>query len=252
MAGRAEQVGTGEHAVLCLSGWFGSSNAWAPMQPYVDRSRFSYHFPDYRGYGARRGEQGEHSIAEAAADVLAFADSHGLGRFSLLGHSMGGSVMQRVLAEAPNRVLAMVGVSPVPASGVPFDEDSWALFCGAADSENNRRAILDLTTGNRLTGVWLDAMVRHSLEHSDRDAFADYLQAWACTDFHDAIKGNTTPVRVIVGEHDPALGAEPMRQTFLQWYPNAELVVFGNAGHYAIDETPIALVSSVEDFLGAQ
>lgn len=250
MATQTHQVGTGEHAVICLSGWFGSSAAWAPIQSYVDGSRFSYHFPDYRGYGIRVGQGGEHSIAEAARDVLAFVDSLGLRRFSLLGHSMGGSVMQQVFADAPDRVRAMVGVSPVPASGVPFDEDSWALFSGAADSRDNRRAILDLTTGNRLSGVWLDAMVRHSLEQSDRAAFADYLHAWARTDFHDAIKGSTIPIRVIVGEHDPALGADTMRQTFLQWYPNAELVVFANAGHYAIDETPVALITSVEEFLG--
>lgn len=249
MASEIQRVGNGDHAVFCLHGWFGSSGAWGSIQRHLDGSAFSYYFPDYRGYGARRSVAGKHSIAEAAADVLALADEVGAQRFSLLGHSMGGSVMQRVYADAPDRVRAMVGVSPVPASGAPFDEQSWQLFTGAADNPANRRAIIDFTTGNRLTGVWLDAMVRHSLEESDPAAFGEYLHAWANTDFHTEIEGSVVPTQVIVGEHDPALGAELMEQTFTRYYPNCELVTFGSAGHYAPDETPLALVSTAEKFL---
>ncbi|MEA2322382.1 MAG: hypothetical protein QOD81_2232 [Solirubrobacteraceae bacterium] len=241
--------GEGEHGVLVLHGWFGDAASWGPWLRHLDGARFTYAFVDYRGYGARRGEAGEHSMAEIADDALRAADDLGWERFSLLGHSMGGMAMQRVLADAPERVRRMVGVSPVPAGGVPFDDDSWALFSGAADRPENRRAIIDFTTGNRHSRVWLDAMVDHSLAASDRDAFAAYLDAWAKTDFHDEVAGRELPVKVIAGEHDPALSADVMRQTFLQWYPDAELEVMGGAGHYAMEETPVALATSVERFL---
>jgi pimeloyl-ACP methyl ester carboxylesterase len=244
-----ERVGKGAHAVIALHGWFGSAKAWQPIWPYLDTETFSYIFLDYRGYGARRGVKGDYTIAEAANDALAAADALGFERFSLFGHSMGGSVMQRVYANARNRVRAMVGLSPVPASGVPFDDQGWQLFSGAADNRESRRAIIDFTTGGRLTPVWLDAMVRHSLENSDRDAFAGYLIAWARTNFQAEIAGSDVPIKVIVGENDPALSADVMRATFQNWYPKLELEVFGNAGHYAIDETPVALVSSTERFL---
>lgn len=249
--GDYERVGTGEHVVIGLHGWLGSARQWRPLAPHLDGARFSYVFPDYRGYGARRGVQGEYTLAEAAADTLELADALGADRFSLLGHSMGGAVMQWVLAEAPSRVRALAGVSPVPASGVPFDPQARALFDGAADDPGSRRAIVDLTTGGRLTGTWLDAVVRHSLEAADRDAIAAYLGAWADTDFHERIAGNTTPVKVVVGEHDPALGEETVRATFGAWYPNADIEVLANAGHYALDETPVALATSLERFLGA-
>lgn len=244
-----QRVGDGEHAVIALPGWFGSAKAWRPIWPHLDRESFSYVFPDYRGYGARRGVAGEHTIAELAADALRTADELNLARFSVIGHSMGGTVMQRLYADAPARIRGLVGISPVPASGVPFDEQSWQLFSSAAEDPGSRRAIIDLTTGNRLTGTWLDAMVAHSLEHSDRDAFADYLVAWGRTDFHADIEGSDIPIKVIVGEHDPALGEQAMRGTFARWYPKLDLEVFPNAGHYAIDETPVALVTSIERFL---
>jgi pimeloyl-ACP methyl ester carboxylesterase len=37
-----------------------------------------------------------------------------------------------------------------------------------------------------------------------------------------------------------------MEQTFLRQYPNASLEVLPNAGHYAVFETPVALLTAVE------
>ena len=245
------RVGHGEHKVLALHGWFGSGGAWGAFAAHVDGASFEYAFPDYRGYGARKDVPGTHTLSEAAGDVLGVADTLGWERFSVVGHSMGGAVMQQVLLAAPERVRCLVGVSPVPACGAPLDDETWQIMSGAADNPGLRRAIIDQMTGNRLTGTWLDAMTNHSVGESDRQAFADYLLAWAKTDFHEEIEGNQTPVKVIVGEHDPGINAEFMRQTFGNWYPTFDLEVLASAGHFPMDEVPVALVTSVEAFLRA-
>ena len=59
------------------------------------------------------------------------------------------------------------------------------------------------------------------------------------------------PVKVIVGEHDPDLNPAAMTATYLAWYPNASLEVMANAGHYPMNETPVALATSLQAFLGA-
>jgi pimeloyl-ACP methyl ester carboxylesterase len=92
-------------------------------------------------------------------------------------------------------------------------------------------------------------MVRSSLTHSDVEAFDAYLTAWAKTAFVERIQGKTLPVLVVAGEHDPALGAETCKATWLQHYPNARLEVMANAGHYPMDETPVALATVMEKFL---
>ncbi|AOS65359.1 pimeloyl-ACP methyl ester carboxylesterase [Actinoalloteichus hymeniacidonis] len=241
--------GEGPQRVIALHGWFSDRSAFRSIRPYLDTTRFSYAFVDFRGYGAARDLDGEFTMAEAAADVLTLAGHLGWSEFALLGHSMGGKVAAAVLAADTSRVTSVAGISPVPASGVPFDDQSWQLFEGAAENPANRRAIIDLTTGNRHSGFWLDAMVRHSLDCSTVPAFAAYLQDWARHDFHESIVGDATPVLAIAGEHDPALNGDALRNTWLQWHPNARLEVFSNAGHYAADETPLALVSAVESFL---
>lgn len=251
MATTHEVVGTGPHKVIALHGWFGDKGGWGPIGDLLDGETFSYAFMDYRGYGGSRDVEGEHTIAEIAADALWLADELGWEQFSLLGHSMGGKAIQQVLADAPDRVRALVGISPVPAGEVPFDAQGWALFSGAADSPDNRRAIIDLTTGNRLSGRWLDQMVAYSLEHCDPKAFGDYLTSWAKTDIHQRIAGSTIPALVIAGDHDPALGPQVMRDTWLRWYDNVRLEVLSDAGHYGTYEAPVRTVSLVEDFLRA-
>lgn len=245
----ATVVGTGPRHVICLNGWFGHADGWGPWFNSLDTQAFTYAFLDQRGYGRRQGSGGPYTLAQIAQDALALADRLGWTKFGLIGHSMGGAAVQYVLAEAPDRVQALVGVTPVPASGVPFDDAGWALFSSAAQDAGARRTILDMTTGNRLTGTWLDAMVQSSLAHSDAEAVDAYLTAWAKTPFAERIQGKTLPVLVVAGEHDPALGDDTCRATWMQHYPNARLEVMPNAGHYPMDETPVALVTVVEAFL---
>jgi pimeloyl-ACP methyl ester carboxylesterase len=246
-------VGSGDHHVLALHGWFGSARGWGSLPDYLDGSAFTYVFMDLRGYGARRQVSGDFTMAEAAADAVALADELGWDRFSLVGHSMGGKAIHQVLLQAPDRVRKLVAVNPVPATEVPMDEDGWALFSGAAANPGNRAAIIDFTTGNRLTKIFIDQVVRHSLDQSTVEAFGAYLQSWAKDDFSATLKpDHGTEVKVIVGATDPALSAEVMEQTWLVFFPAAELEVLSNAGHYPMFETPVALATSIEEFLGQE
>ena len=160
--GKVKSVGSGDHAVVCLHGWFGSADGWGFLPDVVDRARFTYWFPEMRGYGARRDEVGDYSMKEYAADALAMADEIGLDRFSVVGHSMGGKAAASLLAQAPDRVRALVGVNPVAPAPVPLDEDGRGLFFGAPESDDNRRAIIDFTTGGRNSAAWVDDMVAFS------------------------------------------------------------------------------------------
>jgi pimeloyl-ACP methyl ester carboxylesterase len=251
VAGSPVTVGSGEHRVLAVHGWFGSSGGWGSLPGYLDGSAYTYVFMDLRGYGSRKHVTGEFTVEESATDALALADELGWDRFSLIGHSMGGKIAHQVLLRAPDRVRGLVGVNPVPAAATPMDEQTWALFDGAAGNPANRAAIIDFTTGSRLTKSFIDQVVRHSMENSTVEAFGAYLLSWAKGDFSGEI-GPTVPVKVIVGETDPALSAAVMEQTWLRYFPAAELEILANAGHYPMFETPVALATSIERFLVAQ
>lgn len=244
-------VGHGPIKVIALHGWLGSAVGWGMLPELIDADTYSYALFDYRGYGQRMAEPGKYTLAEIAEDTRTLADQLGWDRFALLGHSMGGPGILRVFADAPERVTALIGVSAVPASGVPFDEQSRALFEGAAHNDDNRYTIIDFTTGNRQSPTWIKQMVAFSVAHSTREAFGEYLSTWANADFADELPRPAVPVAVIVGERDPALGADTMRATWLQQLPGSTLDVMTNAGHYAMFETPVALMTSIEKTLSA-
>src|SRR6202161_1057984 len=155
-----------DHPVLALHGWFGSARGWGSLPDYLDRSRFTYVFMDLRGYGDRQQVSGDFTMAEAAADALALADELGWDRFSVIGHSMGGKAAHQILLQAPERVRKLVGRDAGTAPAVPMNEQGWALFSGAAEQPGNRAAIIDFTTGNKLTKTFINQVARHSVEHS--------------------------------------------------------------------------------------
>ncbi len=191
MASSHVTVGSGDHHVLALHGWFGSARGWGALPDYLDGSAYTYVFMDLRGYGDRQEVTGEFTMAEAAADAVALADELGWERFSMIGHSMSGQAVQHVLLRAPGRVRRLVALNPVPATGIRFDEEGWALFSGAADSRERRSMIITITTGNRLPRAFIDRIVQHSLDNSTVEAFGAYLRSWAKTD----ISGRSRAIR---------------------------------------------------------
>ena len=245
-------VGQGPNRVIALHGWFGSSNAWRHFADVVDVRNFTYVFPDYRGYGSRMDEPGRYTIEEIAADTLELADQLGWDTFNIVGHSMGGKAMQRILADAPTRVKKLVGVTPVPASGVPFDEETWAFFSTAWSERSTRETIINNTTGQRLSKAWVAKMAGQSLSYSKPEAVAGYLTAWVKGDFAPAIQGNPVPIKVIIGRNDPAINPDVMKGTYMAWYPNAQLEIIEGAGHYPMDEAPVSLATSIERFLASE
>lgn len=246
-----EMFGHGPHKVMGLHGWFGDETCWRRVTECLDPAEFSLASMAYRGYGASSQMAGEYSLKEIALDGLDLADELVWPQFSLLGHSMGGLAIQAVLARAPLRVRSLIAVTPVPASGVPFDEPTFEFFRSAAHSAQTRASIVDQSTGERLPKTWVNRIAEFPKESLRNGAFAHYLETWVRSDISAEIDGKRLPVQVIIGAHDAALNAELMRTTYLKWYPNAKLSTIEDAGHYPAEETPVVLAALVERFLRA-
>lgn len=248
MTNTYHRVGNGPHSVLVLHGWFGDAHSFEEIEPWLNTRAFSYVFMDYRGYGGMQAVHGAYTIDEIAADALALADALGIHEFSLIGHSMGGMAIERIATLAPDRVRALVAVAPVPCGGISYDAATRRLLEDAAGQSDNRKTIIDRSTGGRLPSSWVEWKTAYSLSHSSQKAFSAYFHAWADTDFSDEIVGSH-PVKVLVGEHDPTFNAGLMTKTYLRRYPRATLGILENAGHYPMNETPLALVRAIESFL---
>jgi esterase len=204
---------------------------------------------DYRGYGRSRHLSGAYSFEESARDALQLADNLGWQRFSLLGHSMGGIAIQRVLLAAPERIERMVAVTAVPACSSRMDAQRLAMFESAVTDVSKREFVINFSTGGRLPKAWVEKMAKRSLAGSMPEAFAGYLKEWATCDFSELVRDNPVPVKVLTGEFDPTLTPDLMQRTWLTWYPNASSSALSNSGHYPMYEVPLALAATIQEFL---
>ena len=247
-----ERIGNGPCGVFVLHGWFGDHGIWKPTWPMLDTERFSYVFVDYRGYGDSRNMPGPHTMAQISADVRELAAHLGWTRYAVLGHSMGGMAAQRVAIDAPQAVTAVVGVTPVPASGVPLPQEVLALFQSAATDDAAAAGVIEASLGNRLTPALTRMILTHTHEAVSPEVFSDYLRAFTAADFSGDCSVYKGPLMALIGQHDQGVTEEFVRATFPNLYPQAVLQVLPNAGHYPMVETPAHLVTVIETFLKQQ
>lgn len=247
-----EVIGSGPIKVLLLHGWFGDHTIWSQAATWFDRERFCYALPDYRGYGASKAVAGAHTIREIAADALALADHLGWQRFSIVGHSMGGMAAQRVAVDAPERVLSLVGVTPVPASGVPMPPEVAAVFARVATDDTAARNVIAGSLGRRLSPALTEHILAFTRRTATSAAMAGYGLAFTQTDFSAEARHLKTPMLVLVGEHDGGVSPDFVASSFPVLYPHAQIETLMNSGHYPMLEVAPWLVTLIEGYVAEQ
>src|ERR1043166_1538628 len=149
-----KQIGDGPAKVAVIHGWFGDHRAFEAMFDALDVKRFTYAFVDIRGYGHSRGEAGDYTMAEIAADTIALADRLGWGGFHRVRASMGGKAAQKVAMDGGARVKSVVGITPVPAYAMPVDDAGFGFFSAACDQDDLARTLIGESVGHRGPKGW--------------------------------------------------------------------------------------------------
>jgi lipase len=113
----------GAPVVLAVHGITGSHRSWAPVARHLGDA-VTVLAPDLRGRGESAGLAEPYGMAAHVEDLIAVLDHVGCNRAVLAGHSMGGYIVARIAATAPDRVSAAVlvdGGLPLP---LPADVDA--------------------------------------------------------------------------------------------------------------------------------
>jgi pimeloyl-ACP methyl ester carboxylesterase len=107
-----DDAGAGGTPVLFIHSAAGSTAHWAAQLSHLRRTRRAIAL-DLRGHGrSSPPRDGSYGITAMDADVVAVADALGLGRFVLVGHSLGAAVALATAAQAPDRVAGLVLLDP--------------------------------------------------------------------------------------------------------------------------------------------
>ncbi|NOW45188.1 3-oxoadipate enol-lactonase/4-carboxymuconolactone decarboxylase [Novosphingobium sp. SG751A] len=235
-------------ALVLLNSIGTDMDLWDGVLPFL-REDFALLRIDTRGHGASCAEPGDMSLAMLADDVLAVADTAGLGRFAVAGVSLGGMTAMELALRAPKRIsdLALICTSAA------MDAASWNDRIAKVRTEG-MAAIADLAMGRFLSDAAAPAIwqsVRRQLLAMEAEGYAGCGAAIRDMDLARRIAGIACPTLVITGTRDTSTPLAGHGEHLLAHIPNAAHRSLDTA-HLAPLEAPEALAGALLSFLQVQ
>ena len=236
--------GDGAPLVL-LHGWGASSELFAPILDALAPGRRLI-LPDWPGFGGTAEPPEPWAARDYAAWVMALLDRLGVTTADVIGHSHGGRVAISIASGFPDRVRRLVLTSSAGVRQPPGLRQRVAVRTYKA---------LRRVEHSRVAPAALRAYAR---SHADRRGSEDYRAASGVLratlvrlvneDLTPLLPSVRAPSLLIWGDRDtetPLAAARVMERLI----PDAGLVVFEGAGHFAYLEQPTRFCRIVDVFL---
>jgi 2-hydroxy-6-oxonona-2,4-dienedioate hydrolase len=225
-----KRAGSGPTLVL-VHGYLGGSSQWDGQLPLLCK-HFDVVTLDLAGYGLANPLTAPTDLADHAGNVLATLDHMGIDRFHLLGHSMGGMVVQEITKQAPHRVNKLVLFATGPLGLIPGRFETMARSRERL-AEDGLHA-----TARRISATWLldreaspafEGLAGLATQASEQAASAGLsaMEAWDGRDHLEKIEQTTL---VIWGEGDRTYGWSQIEMLWRR-IPNASLAVLPACAH---------------------
>jgi pimeloyl-ACP methyl ester carboxylesterase len=234
--------------LVLLHGYTDSCTSFAPLVPLLPAG-LRVLAPDQRGHGASSKDLASYTMADFAADVVAFLDALGIERATLVGHSLGGHIAQRVAIEHPERVDRLVLIGAMAS----LDHPGAVAF-----AEEVRRLVDPIDPG------FVRDFQRSTVFASVPDAFMDEAVAaslavparvWRAVaasfvkqDLTDRLGRIAAPTLILWGEHDTYFPRSD-QEKLDRLVPDSTLHVLPGAGHSPHWEQPERVAELLAGFL---
>ena len=228
---------TGQPVILL----HGYSDSWFSYSLVLDRlpTTLRVYALDQRGHGKSGQPKSAYAVTDLAADVIAFMDAKGIAKATIVGHSMGGFVAQRVAQTAPQRVSRLVLVAT--ATSAPRFA-GFSELKGAIDSFNDS---LPAAFAREFQVSTVHAPVPAAfMERVIRDSHAMPLRVWKS--LIDGMASETRPAKwpsaniptlVLRGDRD-SYATDELQQELVRVIASATLKTYSNTGHAVHWERP--------------
>lgn len=242
-----ETKGTGE-AVVFVHGLGGDLNIWHSQVNACSRF-FKTVAYDLRGSGRTDVSQSEYSIELFVEDLKTLLEIESIESAHIVAHSMGTMIVEQFAVVYPESVksLTLVGGFTEPPEGARKALADRSTMV----SENGMESIADtILEGGFASYTKVNqavmGLVRSLLQKNDEQGYAASCRALAEAKSINQ-RDVKVPVLLIVGDEDKTTPI-PMSKTLYKNFPNAELVILPNCGHWATIEKPNEVNAAIMTF----
>ena len=238
--------------LIFLHGIGGAARAWrGQVDAFSDRYRaIAWDMP---GYGAS-SPLPVVSIATLAGALQDFLVQLGAIRPVLVGHSIGGMIVQQWMVRHPDTAVAIVLAQTSPAFG-KADGDWQKSFIDARLGPLDRGETMGSLAPTLVRELVGDdpnasgmALARDCMAHVPEASYRASMLALLGFDQRQALKGIKVPTLVLSGSKDKNAPA-PMMAKMASFIPAASYVELENVGHLVNLERPAVFNAALDQFL---
>lgn len=239
--------GDGE-VILFHHGYTGSHDSWPDIVAQL-RSKYRCVMMDSRGAGDSAHPDSGYTIEQYAADIVGMADSLGIGRFTYVGHSMGGVVGMYLGIHHGDRLDRLVLVAPAPSDGVQQPAEMRAAAAQLWYDRNADELLRQRLVGAARPELNDEVVAKSRVDRALSVSKGHYEESWqALVDVRlaDQLGSIRTPTLMIAGAADGLL--RPNLEDFLR-LRGASLHVFNRVGHMVPSDVPDEMAVLIDDFM---
>jgi 3-oxoadipate enol-lactonase len=239
-------------AIVFLHGIGGAARGWARQLDHFGRDWRAIAW-DMPGYGGS-APLAQVSIRALVDALSAFLDAIAAERPVLVGHSIGGMIVQQLLAERPQAARAVVLAQTSPAFGRPDGEWQQAFIVARLKPLDRGETMRDLAPGlvAELVGDDPDsdgvALARDCMASVPEASYRAMMLALMGFDLRAALPRIAVPTLVLAGSKDTNAPA-PMMARMAEKISGAAYVCLEGVGHLAPMERPEAFNEAIGRFL---
>ena len=244
----AKDVGSGTPLVL-VHGFLGSSNMWNPQIKFF-KNNFRVIAPALPGFGNSGTINSCDSIECMATAVLNLLEKKKIKNFNLLGHSMGGMIVQEMARITGEKILKLICYGTGPRGNIPgrfetIDESRKKLKINGVKATAHRIAKTWFIEEDKSKFFYLcdEAGKQTSMKATDNGLIA--MKNWNGVKNLRNIKNETL---IVWGDKDKAYNFNQV-ETLSNNIPNSSLRIIKNCSHNVHLEKPDEFNTIVEEFL---
>jgi len=243
-----EDEGSGFPLVL-VHGFLGSSEMWEPQINFF-KNYFRVIVPDLPGFGKSKEVKSHNSIQSIANLLLNFLEEKKIDKFYLLGHSMGGMIVQEMAKKSGNKISKLICYSTGPRGEMPgrfetVDQSRDNLKKNGLEIMIRNIAKTWFVKGEnaKYFDICISVGKQASIETVDNALIA--FKNWNGVDTLKNIKNKTL---IVWGDKDKSYNLEQIK-TLEKNIPNSSLIVFNNCAHNIHLEEPEKFNNTIKHFL---
>ena len=243
-----EDIGSGPPLVL-VHGFLGSSDMWNPQIKFF-KDDFRVIVPALPGFGKSSTISSCDSIQCMAEILLDSLEKKKIKSFNLLGHSMGGMIVQEIAKLAGEKISKLICYGTGPRGNIPgrfetIDQSIKKLKINGLENTAHRIAKTWFIEEDKAKYFYLceNAAKQTSVEAADNGLIA--MKNWSGVDNLKNIKNKTL---IIWGDQDKAYNYSQV-ETLNNNISDSDLIIIKGCSHNVHLEKPDEFNNAVNEFL---